>query len=134
MRFVKFALVVGVSNTVDRPSWSSTCWCGGRVCRLLAASGLGWIAGLANSFVWNRAWTFADRGRLPSARLLWRFFVSNLAALAVDEAVIAALDRAQGHSLHGAGLESDRASGHRRGPSCELLHLVAVAFRGPVPS
>jgi putative flippase GtrA len=87
MRFVKFALV-GLSNTaiafvvfkvlVRRPGLP-----------VLAASALAWIVGFANSFVWNRAWTFADRGGLSSHRMLPQFLVSNLVALAVAEAVAA---------------------------------------------
>ncbi len=132
MRFVKFA-VVGVSNTVIALLVFNALvrWAG---LPALAASGLAWIAGFANSFVWNRAWTFADRGRLPSARLLWRFFVSNVAALAVDEAVIAVLDRAQGHSLHGVGLNLIELPAIAAALLVNYFISSRWAFRTPVPS
>src|SRR5271157_5619033 len=76
IRFVKFALV-GLSNTGItfavfnvRVRWPGL--------PTLAASALAWIA---NSIIWNRAWTFADRGSLPSRRVLPRFLASNLVAL-----------------------------------------------------
>ncbi|TDB36815.1 MAG: GtrA family protein [Actinobacteria bacterium] len=57
----------------------------------LAANALGWVVGFANSYFWNRRWTFADRTGAPAGRSLWRFAVANVVALATSSAVIAAL-------------------------------------------
>lgn len=54
----------------------------------LAANAIAWSAGIANSFVWNRKWTFADRRAGPAGRLLLSFIVANLAAIAVSSGVI----------------------------------------------
>ena len=89
MRFVKFALV-GMGNTAIAFAVFNVLvrWPG---LPALVASGLAWVAGFGNSFVWNRSWTFADRGRLPFGRVLSRFLASNLVALAADETVVAVL-------------------------------------------
>ena len=102
MRFVKFALV-GMGNTAIAFAVFNVLvrWPG---LPALVASGLAWVAGFGNSFVWNRSWTFADRGRLPFGRVLSRFLASNLVALAADETVVAVLTRTYGHSLHGVSL------------------------------
>lgn len=89
MRFMRFG-VVGVSNTLitmavfnlaavllDMPA--------------IAANALGWSAGFANSYFWNRRWTFADRAGTSTGRSLGRFAVASLAALATSSAVIALL-------------------------------------------
>jgi len=53
---------------------------------------IGWAAGFANSFVWNRAWTFADRRSLPTRSVLLRFAAVNGLALAVSESVLLGLE------------------------------------------
>jgi len=87
VRFVKFA-IVGVGNTVVAFAvfHVASVWLG---LPPLAGNALGWLAGFVNSFVWNRAWTFADRGRLPAAHVLPRFAVTTLVAIAVSSGVIA---------------------------------------------
>jgi putative flippase GtrA len=66
MRFLKFG-VVGVANTLITLA----------VFNLVAVvlgwpavlgNALGWAAGFANSFVWNRRWTFADRTGVDTTR------------------------------------------------------------------
>ena len=100
VRFLKFALV-GLSNTAITFA----------VFNLLAivlglpvlpANALAWVAGFANSFIWNRSWTFGDRTRLPLGRVLTRFAASSLVALAVSTVVIASLDALLRHG-HGVG-------------------------------
>ena len=69
---------------------------------MLPANALAWVAGFANSFIWNRSWTFGDRTRLPLGRVLTRFAASSLVALAVSTVVIASLDALLRHG-HGVG-------------------------------
>lgn len=49
-----------------------------------AAQVAGYSAGLANSFFWNRRWTFGTRGR--TAKRLQRFLALNLACLLLSSA------------------------------------------------
>ena len=60
--------------------------------------------------------------------------MSNVAALAVDEAVIAVLDRAQGHSLHGVGLNLIELPAIAAALLVNYFISSRWAFRTPVPS
>ena len=99
-RLGKFALV-GLSNTLITlvvfhalavwlgltPAWANV---------------VGWLAGFANSFVWNRRWTFADRRSLPAGQTLFRFAVSTLVTLAVSSGIVVALQAMSPSGTHGA--------------------------------
>ncbi len=93
-RFSKF-LVVGAANTLLSLAVFNL---------LIAFTGLGapaanavaYALGIANSYFWNRRWTFADRKHVPAARTFPRFVVTNLAGLAITTAVVAALEYASG--------------------------------------
>jgi putative flippase GtrA len=100
VRFAKFA-VIGLTNTAIAFA----------VFNLAAvffhvpafwANVLAWLAGFANSFLWNRAWTFADRRQGAVGVVLLRFAVANAAALAVSSVVIVALQAATGLGDGGA--------------------------------
>lgn len=89
MRFLKFG-VVGVANTLITLA----------VFNLLSVvlgfpavlgNAVGWAAGFANSFVWNRRWTFADRTGVTASRSLVRFALASLAALLASSGIILAL-------------------------------------------
>lgn len=91
MRFLKFG-VVGVANTLITLA----------VFNLLSVvlgfpavlgNAVGWAAGFANSFVWNRRWTFADRTGVTASRSLVRFALASLAALLASSGIILALQR-----------------------------------------
>jgi putative flippase GtrA len=86
MRFLKFA-VVGTANTAITFAVFNLCT-GWLHMPAAGANVLGWVTGFVNSFVWNRAWTFRDRGHLTAGRVLPRFAVANLAAFGVSEAVV----------------------------------------------
>lgn len=99
LRFVKFALI-GLSNTALAFV----------VFNLLAvrlglpgfwSNAAAWLVGFANSFIWNRKWTFADRTGLRGGPLLARFAVANLAALAASSGVILGVQALQGPGRHG---------------------------------
>jgi putative flippase GtrA len=102
MRFLKFG-VVGVANTLITLA----------VFNLVAVvlgwpavlgNALGWAAGFANSFVWNRRWTFADRTGIDTPRSLARFAVAGLCALLASSGIILALQQiAQGMRLDLSG-------------------------------
>lgn len=91
MRVLRFA-IVGVSNTLITVAVFNVAAVFFGVSAVIA-NALGWTVGFANSFVWNRAWTFRDRAHLPVRRTLPRFAVVNLLALAVSTAVIAGLQQ-----------------------------------------
>jgi putative flippase GtrA len=92
MRFLKFG-VVGVANTLITLAVFN-----------LVAVVLGWPAGFANSFVWNRRWTFADRTGIDTPRSLARFAVAGLCALLASSGIILALQQiAQGMRLDLSG-------------------------------
>ncbi len=132
MRFVKFALV-GMGNTAIAFAVFNVLvrWPG---LPALVASGLAWVAGFGNSFVWNRSWTFADRGRLPFGRVLSRFLASNLVALAADETVVAVLTRTYGHSLHGVSLNLVELPAIAAALCVNYVLSTRWVFREPVPS
>lgn len=104
MRFVRFG-VVGVSNTLITMAVFN-------IAAVLlhtpaiAANALGWVAGFANSYFWNRRWTFADRTGAPTGRSLGRFAVASLAALGASSAVIAILQAVTQSTSLGAGLSA----------------------------
>jgi putative flippase GtrA len=68
----------------------------------LAANAIAWSAGIANSFVWNRKWTFADRHVRPVGPLLLRFVAANVVAIAVSSGVIIGARALAGLSRHDA--------------------------------
>lgn len=100
-RFLRFALV-GVANTALTFAVFNlgTAWL-----QLPAAYAnvIGWLAGFANSLVWNRAWTFRDRD-VPLRRALPRFALTNLIALGVSEGVLMGMQALTGALGLGGGL------------------------------
>lgn len=52
----------------------------------LAAKALAYTAGVANSYYWNRRWTF--RSTLPVSQTLLPFALANLAGLALNVALL----------------------------------------------
>jgi putative flippase GtrA len=92
LRFLRFALI-GLGNTAVTFAVFNLCLA---LLHLPAAAAnvIGWVAGFANSFAWNRAWTFADRRHLRVGRVLPRFALVSLAALGVSEAVLVGLHSA----------------------------------------
>lgn len=112
MRFVKFA-IVGVLNTaVTFAVFNLTAL--GLGLPPLWANAIGWAAGFANSFAWNRRWTFADRKAGSLSGTLARFAAANLLALGVSTLIVAALD---------ATLEPSQGAGH----SATTLNAIEAA-------
>lgn len=101
MRFMKFALV-GAANTALAFAVFNVLavWLG---VPALWANAFAWLAGAANSFVWNRTWTFADRTGLRTGPLLARFALANLACLIASSGVIAGVRALRGPGRLGAG-------------------------------
>jgi putative flippase GtrA len=68
----------------------------------LAANAIAWSAGVVNSFVWNRRWTFADRTTRPLGPLLLRVIVVNVIAIGVSSGVIVGAHALDARTRHGA--------------------------------
>jgi len=91
LRFLKFA-AVGVLNTGITFLVFNLCVAWVHTPAALA-NVIAWIAGFANSFVWNRNWTFADRRDLRARTALARFALVNVLMLGVSEGVVIGLER-----------------------------------------
>lgn len=89
LRFARFALI-GLGNTAVTFAVFNLCTALLHV-PAAGANVVGWIAGFANSFAWNRSWTFADRRHLSVGRVLPRFALASLVALGVSEGVLVGL-------------------------------------------
>ncbi|MCI8649991.1 MAG: GtrA family protein [Anaerotruncus sp.] len=84
-RILKFGLT-GVANTlVD----VGVCWILNQLLgmNIYLANVIGYGAGMLNSYLVNRSWTFASRDRLLSMQLV-RFLLVNLSALALSTLLI----------------------------------------------
>ncbi len=84
-RILKFGLT-GVANTlVD----VGVCWILNQLLgmNIYLANVIGYGAGMLNSYLVNRSWTFASRDRLFSMQLV-RFLLVNLSALALSTLLI----------------------------------------------
>ncbi|MGA9874580.1 MAG: GtrA family protein [Solirubrobacteraceae bacterium] len=92
-QFVKFG-IVGVSNTLIAFAVYALLWKAFGVW-YVAASGIGFLIGAVNGFVWNRAWTF--RGHVGDALTPVRWFVVQSAGLCVNLGLVYLL-------VDGAGL------------------------------
>ena len=99
MRIAKFALI-GLGNTALALVVFNIL-AAGLGMPSLAANAIAWSAGVANSFVWNRRWTFADRTLGRAGPLLARFVVANLVAVAVSSGVIVGAHALWGRGRHG---------------------------------
>lgn len=76
-RFIKFGLT-GVMNTaVDFLVFTVLSWIGINV---YLSQTVSYAAGMLNSYIVNRSWTFASRGRFFGSQL-WRFILANLSLL-----------------------------------------------------
>ena len=53
----------------------------------LAANAIGYIAGVANSYIWNKNWVFGAKGEKDKA-LIFKFVIVNLISFAVNSAVL----------------------------------------------
>ena len=85
-------MTVGVMNTaIDTTAYFIlTRWLGlGSM--LVLAKGIAYVAGMVNSFFWNRSWTFGDQGNVWRAAGL--FTLTHIVALAINAGTMAlALD------------------------------------------
>lgn len=71
---------------------------------LLPANTLAYSAGIANSFVWNRRWTFAHRPRQGIGRQFARFAVVSVSALVLNDLLVVSLAPWLGALLGDRGL------------------------------
>jgi putative flippase GtrA len=85
-QWLRFA-AVGASNTLL--SWCAYALLYRIGLHYLLASALAFALGVANSYIWNRRWTFRSRGR-PAPEAL-RFAVVQCVGLGVDVALLYAL-------------------------------------------
>ncbi|MBR6736413.1 MAG: GtrA family protein [Oscillospiraceae bacterium] len=92
-RFVKFG-ITGVMNTaVDFFVFTVLSWVG---VGIYLAQVISYSAGMLNSYIVNRKWTFQSKGSFVSAQMI-KFVVVNLALLCVSLVV---LKTATGFGLH----------------------------------
>ena len=84
LQFVKFGLV-GVSNTLVTALVIALLL---KVCHLsdMPANIIGYVAGLVNSFVWNRRWTFASTSAVKDT--LFKFILTFAVCYAVQLGVL----------------------------------------------
>ena len=101
VRIGRFA-VVGAANTLVGLLAVYACKAAGL--GDVPANALGYAIGLANSFVWNRRWTFAHAGEPLAA--IGRFLAVFLGAWLVNLAVVVALLRSgvDAHLAHAVGI------------------------------
>lgn len=93
-QFVRFALVGVLNTAVDYAVFAALFRVGDVHYALCQVAGYG--AGVVNSFVWNRRWTFdLPRRRRPATQFL-RFVLVNLVSLGVAEIGLAVLIDAAG--------------------------------------
>lgn len=87
---VRFGMV-GLSNTVvDFAVLNLLLWLAGLP--LLAANTLAYSAGILNSFVWNKHWTFSAGGSGAVSRELTAFLLVSFTALVVNDLGILGLN------------------------------------------
>ena len=79
-------IIVDLSGGSDGPPARAMAALGAGSIDAAAANGIGYAAGMANSFVLNKLWTFQAAGQ--TARQLGRFVALNLVSLAVSTAVM----------------------------------------------
>jgi putative flippase GtrA len=56
------------------------------------ANAIAYAFGIANSYYWNRRWTFSDSTHLPRSRTLPRFVATNLGGLLITTGLVAVLE------------------------------------------
>ena len=66
---------------------------------LLVANSVSFSAGACSNFVWNRRWTFADARARPWGVQLAQFFSVSLVGLAINDAIVVALQTPLGSLL-----------------------------------
>ena len=82
----KFAMVGVVNTAIDFCVFLALFY--GLGWPLLVANTLGWIAGLANSYLMNSRWTFRDPARAERPARMTLFAAFNLCGLLIANAVI----------------------------------------------
>lgn len=83
-QLIKFGLV-GVLNTVITFLVYNVLLKLGMV--YWAANAIGYVAGVANSYVWNKNWVFGAKGEKDEA-LIIKFIIVNLISFAVNSGVL----------------------------------------------
>ncbi len=94
MRVVKFASVGALNTVIDFVVFNLLVLVFGF--GIVVANLVSYSAGIANSYLWNRNWTFADRRSSQWRPELFRFVIANLGGLAVNTGMVWLLVRALG--------------------------------------
>jgi putative flippase GtrA len=92
MRVVKFASVGALNTVIDFAVFNLLVLVFG--VGIVVANLVSYSAGIANSYLWNRNWTFADRRSNRWRPELFKFVVANLGGLAVNTGLVWLLVRA----------------------------------------
>lgn len=85
------------------------------------AHAAGWTAGVVNSFVWNRSWTFKDRD--SSGKALVRFVAANASVLLASTLAVSVLKGGAAELGSSAGLSAEQSYA-----GLEMLVLVPSAL------
>ncbi len=80
IKFLKFCITGGLNTLVDFCVFFILSYIG---VNIYIAQGIGYSAGIANSFIINRRWTFKQKGDVHWAELV-RFIILNLASLVLS--------------------------------------------------
>jgi len=84
LRFVKFGLTGAMNTLVDFLAFTVLSWCG---VNLYLSQVLSYSAGMLNSYVVNRSWTFHAKGRFFGPQMR-RFLIVNLSLLALSLGIL----------------------------------------------
>ncbi|MFC4778673.1 GtrA family protein [Paenibacillus sp. GCM10023252] len=95
MKLIRFAIVGGMNTGIDFTVFFVLAWSG---IPTLLSQIIAYTAGTANSYLWNRSWTFQVHNRAGFTELI-RFLVLNAATLACSTALLYVLEDRLGMGL-----------------------------------
>ena len=89
VRFSRFALVGALGTALDFGLLTGLKFSG---LPTLAANTFSFSAGLANNYILNSHWTFADRNSRENTTRFFQFFLVSIVGLAINNAIVILLE------------------------------------------